>query len=70
MLLGNSNLWLTLIIHYKKSIIPCPFFKRYCFQLSPRKTPCKFDPRVLAHPVYENWKIREKLKVLFCGGYA
>jgi hypothetical protein len=67
MLLSNSNCWLNLpeiqtnsvrligqllIIHYRKSIIPCTFFKRYCFHLSPRKTHSKFDPRVLGHPVF------------------
>jgi hypothetical protein len=69
MLLGNSNLWLNLreiqinsvlligqleLFITKNRLYPVLFFKRYCFQLSPRKTHCKFDPRVLGHPVY--WK--------------
>jgi hypothetical protein len=67
MLLGNSNLWLNLreiqinsvlligqleLFITKNRLYPVLFFKRYCFQLSPRKTHCKFDPRVLGHPVY------------------
>jgi hypothetical protein len=67
MLLGNSNLWLNLreiqinsvlligqleLFITKKRLYPVLFFKRYCFQLSPRITHCKFDPRVLGHPVY------------------
>jgi hypothetical protein len=71
MLLGNSNLWLNLpeiqinrvlligqlyLFITKNRLYPVLFFKRYCFQLSPRKTPCKFDPRVLGHPVYPNSK--------------
>jgi hypothetical protein len=48
------------LVHYKKSIIPCPFFKRYCFQLSPRKTHSKFDPRVLGH-VYDDYCDYERL---------
>jgi hypothetical protein len=66
MLLGNSNLWLNLreiqinsvlligqleLFITKNRLYPVLFFKRYCFQLSPRKTHCKFDPRVLGHPV-------------------
>jgi hypothetical protein len=69
MLLGNSNLWLNLreiqinsvlligqleLFITKNPLYPVLFFKRYCFQLSPRKTHCKFDPRVLGHPVYGN----------------
>jgi hypothetical protein len=68
MLLGNSNLWLNLreiqinsvlligqleLFITKNRLYPVLFFKRYCFQLSPRKTHCKFDPRVLGHPVYK-----------------
>jgi hypothetical protein len=68
MLLGNSNLWLNLreiqinsvlligqleLFITKNRLYPVLFFKRYCFQLSPRKTHCKFDPRVLGHPVLE-----------------
>jgi hypothetical protein len=67
MLLGNSNLWLNLreiqinsvlligqfeLFITKNRLYPVLFFKRYCFQLSPRKMHCKFDPRVLGHPVY------------------
>jgi hypothetical protein len=67
MLLGNSNLWLNLreiqinsvlligqleLFITKNRLYPVLFFKRYCFQLSPRKTHCKFDPRVLGQPVY------------------
>jgi hypothetical protein len=67
MLLGNSNLWLNLreiqinsvlligqleLFITKNRLYPVLFFKRYCFQLSPRITHCKFDPRVLGHPVY------------------
>jgi hypothetical protein len=67
MLLGNSNLWLNFreiqinsvlligqleLFITKNRLYPVLFFKRYCFQLSPRKTHCKFDPRVLGHPVY------------------
>jgi hypothetical protein len=67
MLLGNSNLWLNLreiqinsvlligqleLFITKNRLYPVLFFKRYCIQLSPRKTHCKFDPRVLGHPVY------------------
>jgi hypothetical protein len=65
MLLGNSNLWLNLreikinsvligqleLFITKNRLYPVLFFKRYCIQLSPRKTHCKFDPRVLGHPV-------------------
>jgi hypothetical protein len=66
MLLGNSNLWLNLreiqinsvlligqleLFITKNRLYPVLFFKRYCFQLSPRITHCKFDPRVLGHPV-------------------
>jgi hypothetical protein len=66
MLLGNSNLWLNLreiqinsvlligqleLFITKNPLYPVLFLKRYCFQLSPRKTHCKFDPRVLGHPV-------------------
>jgi hypothetical protein len=73
MLLGNSNLWLNLreiqinsvlligqleLFITKNRLYPVLFFKRYCFQLSPRKTHCKFDPRVLGHPVYRLKKIR------------
>jgi hypothetical protein len=67
MLLGNSNLWLNLreiqinsvlligqleLFITKNRLYPVLFFKRCCFQLSPRKTHCKFDPRVLGHPVF------------------
>jgi hypothetical protein len=76
MLLGNSNLWLNLreiqinsvlligqleLFITKNPLYPVLFFKRYCFQLSPRKTHCKFDPRVLGHPVcfQTRWKRRD-----------
>jgi hypothetical protein len=67
MLLGNSNLWLNLreiqinsvlligqlqLFITKNRLYPVLFLKRYWFRLSPRKTHCKFDPRVLGHPVF------------------
>jgi hypothetical protein len=69
MLLGNSNLWLNLrkiqinsllligqleLFITKNRLYPVLCFKRYCFQLSPMITHCKFDPRVLGHLYIRN----------------